>query len=62
MFGIKFVRYPALTTYLCHKYLITTFKILYRILADILDIRIFLPPNIGIGIGHKIAHISQALI
>ncbi len=29
MFGIKFVRYPAFITYLCHMYLITTFKILY---------------------------------
>ncbi len=30
MFEINFVRYPASITYLCHTYLITTFKILYR--------------------------------
>ncbi len=29
MFGIKFFRYSASITYLCHTYLITTFKILY---------------------------------
>ncbi len=29
MFRIKFVRYPASIAYLCHMYLITTFKILY---------------------------------
>ncbi len=40
MFSIKFVRYPALITYLCHTYLITTFRLLcieYRPIYQILE-------------------------
>ncbi len=51
----KNVRYPASITYLCHKYFITTFSQYYIsvISADILDIGIFLLPNIGISVGPK---------
>ncbi len=50
----KFVGHPALTTYLCHTYLITTFEISYTEYRQIYpDIRIFLLPDIAIGIGPK---------
>ncbi len=58
MFGIKLVRNNASITYLCHTYLITTFKILYRVSADMSDFRTFLLPNIGIGISPKIPYRS----
>ncbi len=54
MFVIKFVRYPASITYLCHMYLIATFKILhieYWPTYQILEF--FLLPNIDIGIGDQ---------
>ncbi len=48
----KFVRYPASITYRCYTYNHIQ-NIVFRILAEISDIGIFLLPNISIGIGHK---------
>ncbi len=61
-FGIKFVRYPALITYLCHMHLITTFKILCIEYRPISNIGIFLLPNIVIGIGPKDSRIGWAVL
>ncbi len=62
MFGKKFVRYPALITYLCHTYLITTFKILvieYRPIYRVLE---FSYPLISVSALATKVHIGRALI
>ncbi len=53
MFGIMFVRYPASIVYLCHMYLITSFKILHLEYRPIYRISEFSCSLISIGIGPK---------
>ncbi len=51
-------RSPATITFLCHKYLMTTFRRynIYVMLADITDIRIFFLSNVVIGVCPKIPY------